>query len=477
MVTLRGLTRNLLAKAPGSSQEWAAVIQRASFFASASNCESENVFKSVVRSLIAFTKSGFLGRANWRCNANRARSFYWSPLANSQFQHHSNYQDGRVRLRLCFYSHLRSQLHSALRSTSVSRFSDHRMQHFLVQRQVRYQLLQPCVLVSRAERPCALSPSLSHASAPGPLYNSSTGTFTPTGNLNTGRADFTATLLNDGQVLIAGGDAYVFMVSGTQHFCFANAELYNPATGTFTLTGSMHAQRCGGSYPQFTATLLGNGMVLIVGGGNSSGLVSAADLYDPSNGTFSVTGSLNTLRFGHTATLLPTGEVLIAGGINSAGQYLASAELYNPSTGTFTPTGSMKTTRELATATLLGNGEVLVAGGEHSNLVFPYISEAELYNPSTGKWTTTGSLNTGRFDHTATLLNNGQVLIAAGAPILASAELYDPSTGKFSVTGSLNTGRRLHTATLLTNGEVLVTGGYDGSGGNIGYLSSAELFH
>jgi hypothetical protein len=137
----------------------------------------------------------------------------------------------------------------------------------------------------------------------------------------------------------------------------------------------------------------------------------------------------------------------------------------------------MKMTRELATATLLGNGEVLVAGGEHSNLVAPYISEAELYNPSTGTFSVTGSLNTARFDHTATLLDNGQVLIAAGAPILASAELYDPSNGKFKVTGSLNTGRRLHTATLLANGEVLVTGGYDGSGGNIGYLSSAELFH
>jgi hypothetical protein len=309
------------------------------------------------------------------------------------------------------------------------------------------------------------------------LYNPSSGTFTPTGNLNTGRSDHTATLLNDGQVLIAGGEAYVFTVSGTQHLCFASAELYNPSTGTFALTGSMHAQRCGGLYPQFTATLLSNGKVLIAGGGNTNGLVSAADLYDPSTGTFSVAGSLNTPRFGHTATLLPSGEVLIAGGIDSAGNYLASAELYNPSTGTFTPTGSMKMTRELATATLLGNGDVLVAGGEHSNLVAPYISEAELYNPSTGTFSVTGSLNTARFDHTATLLNNGQVLIAAGAPILASAELYDPSTGKFKVTGNLNTGRRLHTATLLTNGEVLVTGGYDGSGGNIGYLSSAELFH
>jgi hypothetical protein len=223
------------------------------------------------------------------------------------------------------------------------------------------------------------------------LYNPSTGTFGATGNLNTGRANFTATPLNNGQVLMAGGDAYVWMVSGTQHFCFASAELYNPSTGTFSLTGSMHAQRCSYLAPGFTATLLQNGKVLIAGGANSNGLIPTAELYDPSSGAFSLTGSLNTPRMGHAAILLPTGEVLIAGGANSAGNYLASAELYNPSTGTFTPTGSMHTTREFFTATLLANGAVLAAGGQNSNLVFPYLSTAELYNPATTKWSTTGA--------------------------------------------------------------------------------------
>jgi hypothetical protein len=307
------------------------------------------------------------------------------------------------------------------------------------------------------------------------LYNPSTGTFTSTGNLNNGRANFTATLLDNGKVLIAGGDIYVWMSTGTQHFCLSSAELYDPSTGKFTLTGSMHAQRCGYIAAGFTATRLANGKVLIAGGSDSTGLVPAAELYDPSTGSFTVTGSLNTPRFGHTATLLPTGEVLIAGGAN--GNYLASAELFNPSTGTFTPTGSMKTTRQFFTATLLSSGEVLVAGGENSNAVAPFISSAELYNSSTGKWTSTGSLNTARYNHTATLLNNGEVLIAGGGVHLASAELYDPSTGKFSVTASLNTGRTDHATVLLTDGEALAMGGYAGSGGNIGYLSSAELFH
>lgn len=307
------------------------------------------------------------------------------------------------------------------------------------------------------------------------LYNPSTGAFSPTGNLNTGRANLTATLLNNGKVLIAGGDEYVFETTGTVHICLSSAELYEPSTGIFTQTGSMHAERCGYLAPGFTATLLDNGQVLIAGGNNPSSFVPAAELYDPSSGTFSLTGSLNTPRVDHTATLLPNGEVLIAGGGTSTST-IASAELYNPSTGAFTVTGSMKTSRQFFTATLLGNGSVLAAGGENSNLIAPFLSSAELYNPSTAKWTSTRSLNTGRYNHTATLLNNGQVLIAGGAAHLASAELYNPSGGTFSVTGSLNTGRTDHTAVLLTDGEVPVAGGYDGSGGNIGYLSSAELF-
>jgi len=307
------------------------------------------------------------------------------------------------------------------------------------------------------------------------LYNPGTGTFAATGNLNTGRANFTATLLNNGQVLIVGGDEYVFMASGTQHICLASAEIYNPSTRTFTSTGSMHTQHCAYLAPGFTATLLQNGKVLIAGGSNPNGFVPAAELYDPSTGTFSVTGTLNTPRIYHSAALLPNGQVLIAGGGNATSS-LASAELYNPSTGTFAPTGSMNTTRELFTATLLSTGEVLAAAGENTNAIAPFLTSAELYNPATGKWSPTGSLNTGRYNHTATLLSNGQVLIVGGGAHLASTELYNPSRGKFSNAANLNTGRTDHSTVLLTNGDALTMGGYDGSGGNIGYLSSAELF-
>jgi hypothetical protein len=177
------------------------------------------------------------------------------------------------------------------------------------------------------------------------------------------------------------------------------------------------------------------------------------------SGTFADTGSLNTARWGHTATLLPNGEVLVTGGWSAIGEGtpLASAELYNPATGKWIATGSMSAVRGFFTATLLANGEVLVAGGEDA---LDCIAAAELYNPSTGKWTATGSMTQPRCSHTATLLPTGEVLAAGGGSwSLASAELYNPSTGTWSATGSMNVGRSGAAAGLLQNGQVLVAGG------------------
>ena len=113
--------------------------------------------------------------------------------------------------------------------------------------------------------------------------------------------------------------------------------------------------------PDHTATLLPNGKVLVAGGYNGGALTSA-ELYDPASGTWTATGSLNTARYDHTATLLPNGKVLVAGGISN-GSDLTSAELYDPASGTWTATGSLNTARYEHTATLLPNGKVLVAGG------------------------------------------------------------------------------------------------------------------
>lgn len=150
------------------------------------------------------------------------------------------------------------------------------------------------------------------------------------------------------------------------------------------------------------------------------------------NGTWTLTGSLHASRSTATATLLPNGQVLVAGGCCVGEASLASAELYNPTTGTWTVTGSMGTPRTYAEAVLLQNGQVLVAGGvEYDNFGDGFIlMSAELYNPTTGTWSFTGSMQHVRFFQTMTLLQNSQVLVAGGQDyspaILNSAELYTP---------------------------------------------------
>jgi N-acetylneuraminic acid mutarotase len=206
-------------------------------------------------------------------------------------------------------------------------------------------------------------------------------------------------------------------------------------------------------------------MVIVAGGLDSNVSVStSAELYDPASGTWTVTGSLNTEREAHTATLLPNGMVLVAGGFDSSINASASAALYDPASGTWTATGNLNNPRVYHTATLLPNGMVLVTGGHDGPSFTPsdVLSSAELYDPASGSWTVTGSLNTARYVHTASLLSNGIVLVAGGISgfnSFASAELYYPPIGTWTVTGSLNTARFWHTATLLPNGMVLVAAG------------------
>ncbi len=269
------------------------------------------------------------------------------------------------------------------------------------------------------------------------------------------RAAHTATLLPNGKVLIAGGFA------GDEN-SLASAEVFDPTTSTFSSAGNMSATRAG-----HTATLLPNGKVLIAGGYNGSYLTSA-ELYDPSARTFTPTGRMVTARSGHVATLLNNGKVLLAGGVGTGWTFLADAELYDPTTNAFTATGGMTMARESHTATLLKNGNVLITGGHKDRRsAITIYSSAEIYNPANGTFSSTGNLTVKRHKHDAILLADGRVLIIGGADerdgrgAYTSAEIYNPATGVFTATGTMNTARyKLQgTSVLLNDGKVLIAGG------------------
>jgi N-acetylneuraminic acid mutarotase len=243
------------------------------------------------------------------------------------------------------------------------------------------------------------------------------GTWTATANLPIELIAHTATLLSNGTVLVAGG--LNSNVAPDQQQVFANSEIYDPAVGTWTPAGSLNTARYG-----HTATLLNNGTVLVTGGSSQGGSeLSSAEIFDPASGTWTPTANLPTPVRGQTATLLPNGTVLVAGGSNSTGT-TADAEIYDPASGTWTPTASLPMSIQGHTATLLLNGTVLVAGGESIDVstgAGAATANAEIYDPATGTWTPTGNLLTPLQNQGATLLNNGTVLVVGPD---SGAEIY-----------------------------------------------------
>jgi hypothetical protein len=299
------------------------------------------------------------------------------------------------------------------------------------------------------------------------LYNPALGSFAPTSSMTDRRYAHTSTLLQNGKVLITGGFSF------DQSACFdastspplISAELYDPSNGSFAPTGSMTEAR--GAH---TATLLSSGKVLIVGGGNTGGGrppfagdgLATAEVYDPATGTFTPTGNMSATRIGQTATLLLDGRVLIAGGIRSgqSGSPRATAELYDPLTGTFTVAKTMTSPRAGHTATLLPDGKVLVTGGfTDSTLVGT--DTAEIYDPAKASFLATNKpMAAGRWAHTATLLPDSTVLLFGGEGLDSFvAETYSPADGSFSAVGVDDSDHTGHTATLLKNGSVLIIGG------------------
>lgn len=299
-------------------------------------------------------------------------------------------------------------------------------------------------------------------------FDPTSGMWSATGNLVTRRSDHTATLLLNGKVLVVGG----YSSDGVTGAFIGNAELYDPATGVWTATGGLLAAR-----NNHQATMLSNGKVLVSGGGVGFGSMSSTEIYDPSTGAWTSSGNMGIGREGHRATLLSNGKVLVSGGYDGS-TYTQSAEIYDPASGLWASTGSMGIGRGVHTSTMLPSGKVLVAAGYNSAGAFGTpLASAEIYDPQTGAWTSTGNLADTRWHHTATMLSNGKVIIIGGNSlngsadvVRATAEIYDPLTGTWSFTSTMHEGRATHTATLLQNGKVVVAG----DNGMSGLPSTAE---
>jgi hypothetical protein len=290
------------------------------------------------------------------------------------------------------------------------------------------------------------------------------------------RAGQTATLLPSGKVLVAGGyNGFIENVGGG-HTSLAVAELFDPSTGAWTPAASMQVARSGQ-----TATLLPNGQVLVVGGWEMPGCclkgTRTAELYDPATNTWTATPPPPELQEADTATLLQNGDVLVTGtfGPYDDFQAVAGAALYDPSTNTWTTAAAPKLKRLSGTATLLPDGDVLLAGGvdygeNWASERKAALSSSEIYDPATDTWTTAPSMLHAGWGQTATLMPSGEVLVAGGAtetgggsteaPGFSSVELFDPETDSWSAATPMIVGRRSHTATLLPDGDLLVAGGW-----------------
>ncbi|MGH7924000.1 MAG: Kelch repeat-containing protein [Candidatus Binatus sp.] len=304
--------------------------------------------------------------------------------------------------------------------------------------------------------------------------------------MTTPRANAAAIRLRDGRVLICGGTA-----TGEVGGVLSSAELYDPAARTFTPTGAMTVPRAGQ-----TITMLGDGSVLLTGGVRNAGFrsqLASAEIYDPAAGTFSATGSMTTPREGHTATMLRNGRVLIVGGSDNGIHTLGSAEIYDPSSGSFSRTGHLRQPRVAHVAARLGTGKVLIAGGGRGGMPGGYISydTAEMYDPATSSFTAMRAhMKSDRVGAAAVKLNDGRVLIVGGksgkvltgrvnlvsmAP-LNTAEIYDPESGSFIRTGDMSAPHYLPTATMLDNGNVLVVGGWTIKGPIVVGMRDAEVY-
>ncbi|HKR50030.1 MAG TPA: peptidoglycan DD-metalloendopeptidase family protein [Pseudonocardiaceae bacterium] len=262
-------------------------------------------------------------------------------------------------------------------------------------------------------------------------------------------------VLDNGKALITGGhDQNVND--------YASTELYDPATGQWTFTGNLNTAR------RHTVVIgLNNGKVLAatgaLGAPDGNRFLNSAELYDPATGSWSPTGSAPVRRESADGVLLRDGRVMVVGGYTCCDSFPPETDLYDPSTGTWSRAGDRPHGGGGMALVSLPDGRVLSVGGGYGNNGGPNESaEAALFDPSTGQWTATASPHFARSGANAIVLPDGKVLIAGGGP--AESELFDPATNTWSVGPALNVPRGNGHMTVLDTGDVLMAAGYNTTG-------------
>lgn len=285
------------------------------------------------------------------------------------------------------------------------------------------------------------------------LYDPATGLFTLGASMSTPRLAAMSTTLSTGAILICGGLNGAFIQT---------SEIYDPVTSSFLTVGSMAAPRQGGAI-----VTLKNGKVLVAGGQTTSSvIVATAELFDPTTQTWTTTGAMGTARLNPSYSILPNGNVLVSGGFNGA-TGIATAEIYNPNSGTWFPTTNTPAARHQAPAVLLNSGVVLISGGIVAGVA---VTTGELFNPGTNTFSAAGAMGVARFNHQLALLNNSKVLAAGGTDIgglgLATAELYSPLTNTYSnIAGGMATAHgNYFPISAPSTQNVVIAGGLDVTG-------------
>jgi len=314
------------------------------------------------------------------------------------------------------------------------------------------------------------------STVPSPKLGYGSGTWTSADPLPVARWATASAVLYDGRVIVVGG------ATGTSSFdAVASAAIFDPSTGRWSAVTDMLQPR---AYAM--AVTLADGSVLVAGGSRNGQPLDTAERYTPDNGTWVAAGRLNLPRTLGTLTLLADGRVLAAGGGIEGGPSwtaTATAEIFDPKIGTWSLVAPMSVARARQTATLLADGEVLVAGGAttYHGETGSVTASAEIFDPRSNSWRAAMPMSKPRYVDGAVLLDDGRVLVAGGwystsnsDPSHDTAEIYDPATNRWAATGSMTSARAQYSLVRLPDGRVLAAGGVNPS---YRVQAASELFN